>query len=191
MNPPDCLKARLRASGAAASFNRMRGFTGVFATGAGTRRVAGSLALAVLTSGVLAGCSGTAKKSTTGEFSPQAVEKEEVAAIKGEESAEYQKDRELLSVLEAKKREEAAEASARHTLATANAKAKRRELAAEKAAKRREKEASEASAKKVAAKKRSATPPASTRKPAPVKRKPSTTPTESAPPTVTVPSGGN
>jgi hypothetical protein len=143
---------------------------------------------------VLSGCSSGTKTSSSGEVSPQAIEREErteaAGAVKGEESQEVQKERELLSVLESKKREEAAEVKARHTVAAANAKAKRREAAAEKAVKRKEKEASEAAAKKRASEKSKTK---ATTKPPTVKKKTTTRPKESVapPPTVSVPSGGN
>lgn len=161
----------------------------------GSRRRGLSLAswipIVFVTAGLLSGCA-SASKGTTAEPSAEAIEREErteeANALKGEESAETQKEREMLSVLEAKKREEAGEEVAKRTEAKATAKAKRRELAAERAAKVRE------AAAESTAREREATAKAQPReKPAQKKKAAKAAPKESitAPPTVTVPSGSN
>ena len=173
----------------------MRGvalFQGFSATArGGAPRLALWLTGAGLAAGALSGCGSSRTTSSVAAPSPQAIEREERSeeslGLKGEESAEAQKQRELLSVIEAKKTEEEAAAKARRTLAAANAKAKRREKAAELAAKKKEKEAAE-KAKKQAAEKNKTKP--TTKKPATGKT-PSTGESTAAPPTVTVPSGGN
>ena len=158
------------------------------------RPLALGLAVGVLGAGVLSGCGGASKTSST--ISPQAIEheehQEEAAVLKGEEAQELQKQRELLSVLESKKREEAAAEAAKRTLSAANAKAKRREQQAEKAAQHKEKEAAEKqkAAEKKLAEQRKTSP--AVKKPATKKPKTPPLPKESiaTPPTVTVPNGG-
>ena len=154
--------------------------------------IAAWIVSASLIGGLLSGCASTSKSSATAEPSAEAIEREErtedANALKNEEAAETQKEREQLSVLEAKAREEAGEEVAQRTEAKAAAKAKRREQAAERAAKARE-IASELSAKEREATARAHPSPKSS----PKKKAAKPAPKESitAPPTVTVPSGSN
>lgn len=106
------------------------------------------LAFAIVVS--LSGCAG-GSGAKTAEPSGEAIERsernEEAAALKQEEAAETERNRALLSALESKGREAAADAKARHTEEVAEAKAKKREAAAALAIKHKE-EAAEANAKK-------------------------------------------
>lgn len=100
-------------------------------------------------SGAIAGCGGS---STNGPKAPEPsaaqIERSEEVAQKGQEAAELNKERELLSTIEAKKQEEVAEAKAKKIEAEATKKAKKKEAAATKKAKQKEK-AAEANAKKI------------------------------------------
>ncbi len=87
----------------------------------------------------LGGCGGASSTTSSPAAGGRSEEgTEESAAEKQEEAAEVNKNRELLSLLEAKKREEAAEAKAKTTEREAAKKAKKREQKAEREAKKRE-----------------------------------------------------
>jgi hypothetical protein len=91
----------------------------------------------------LAGCGRSGERSEQGAAAPTGKSSEfkeegEPVEEKGQEAARINRDRELLSLVEAKKREEAAEANAKHKEAQAAARAKQRERAALKKTKERE-----------------------------------------------------
>jgi hypothetical protein len=94
-----------------------------------------------------AGCGAAATGAKQGEQSAAQLERSEEAALKKQEVAEIAQDHEVLSAIEGKKREEAAERNARHTEAAAAARAKKKEEAAAKKVKHEEEEA-EANARK-------------------------------------------
>src|SRR5262249_20903366 len=93
-----------------------------------------AVSAALLAGGTLAvsGCGGG---KAANEATPAEIEQDEEASLHREEQAEAAQQREALSVIESKQREEEAETNAETTLATAKARAKRREKAAEAAAK--------------------------------------------------------
>jgi hypothetical protein len=97
---------------------------------------------------VLAACgAGAGHGGKVAQQSAAEIERTEAAAAKKQEAAEITEDRELLSGIESKKREEVAEERAKRTEAIAAAKAKKKEQAAAKAAKLKE-ELAEANIKK-------------------------------------------
>ena len=98
-----------------------------------------AVSAALLAGGTLAvsGCGGG---KTAHEATPAEVEQDEEAALHREEQAEAAQQREALSVIESKQREEEAETNAETTLATAKARAKKREKAAEERIKKLERE---------------------------------------------------
>jgi hypothetical protein len=107
--------------------------------------------LALVCAGAAAGCGGSSASGSSNLTEPTgeaAVEqRNEEAAHKKEETEETNKNRELLSEVEAKKREESAEEKAKTAEATAEARAKKREHAAAAEAKKKV-AAAEANAKK-------------------------------------------